>query len=169
MSLPEILEALKPVKVQTKVVSCPITPIEIPGITAGNTFTANDAFGTLMELEVPVSGVIYSATLFDLDDEALQIDLEIFKHTITQVTSEDPWTCSDLDILKFVTELAFSSFDDHNGSQTSELTNIGKAYSAPEGKFYIQAIARGGSDIAAGHMPRFQLQILSDNPNWLER
>lgn len=152
----------------SRVVSCPATPAMIPGIGAGAE-DAGDCLGTILQVYVPYSGVLYSATLFDLDDEGSQIDLEIFKHSITQIADNAAWAPSDEDMLKFVTELAFVSFDDHINSQTSELTNIGKAYTAPEGKFYIQAVCRGTPTIAAGASPRIQLQIIPDDPYWAER
>lgn len=156
------------VKVQTKVVSCPATPIEIQGIGVGAE-GANDVMGTITVVEVPTSGIIYSATFFDLDYEKTQVDLEIFNHNIIQVADNGAWSPSDRDILSFVTELAFFSFDDHITNATSELVNIGKAYVAPEGKLYIQAVCRGTPTIAAGSAPRFKLQILSDDPNWQEK
>lgn len=169
MSLEDIEKAIKKLKFN-KIVSCPSVPLQIPGITATNTFSAGDAFGTLMVIEVPKSGEIRSATFWDLDYEKTQIDLEIFKHRITQIASEDPWAPSDIDMLHFVTELSFVSYDDHTNNATFELTNIGKAYTAPEGKFWIQAKCIGTPTIAnLASMPRIQLQIDSDDPDWQER
>ncbi len=168
MSIEEIVQEIINKKI-SKVVSCPIHPVEIPGITASDAFDANDCFGTIVELFVPPSGIIYSATFWDLDDEGTQVDLEIFKYNITQIASDAAWAPTDADILHLITELAFVSFDDHINNQTSEVTNIGKGYTAPEGKFYIQAVCRGTPNIAAANMPRFQLQIIPDDPNWKER
>jgi len=162
------LEALKTGLLQT-VVTCPLAPITIPGITAADAFDANDCFGTIFEIDVPKHGILYSATFFDMDDEGTQVDLEIFRHSITQIASSGGWSPTDEDILKFITELAFVAFDDHDKSQTSELTNIGKAYTAPAGKLYIQAVCRSTPDIAANNMPRVQLQILSADPDFKER
>ena len=152
-----------------RVVSCPLEPVMVPGTVADVAIAAGDCLGTIFEIVVPPSGIIYSATLWDLDDEALQIDLEIFKRSITELGDNTVWDCPTEEGLHFITELSFVSFDDHLSLQTSELTNIGKAYTAPEGKFYIQAVGRGASDIALGLAPRVQLQILSDDPNWQER
>lgn len=149
-----------------KIVSCPATPGQIPGIVAANAFDANDCFGIVFELEVPKSGEIRSATFFDLDDEGSQIDLEIFMGQIPIIASDAAWAPVDADLLKFLTEIAFVSFDDHINNQTSEVTNIGKAYNAPAGKFWIQAVCRFTPTIAAGSMPKFQLQILTDDPAW---
>lgn len=166
-NLIELLESIESLVFAPKtIVSCPATPVEIPGIAAADAFEANDVFGTLVELDVPKSGVIISATFWDLDDESTQIDLEIFKRKITQTASDAAWAPSDTDLLHFVTELAFVIGDDHINSYTFDLTNIGKAYTAPEGKFWIQAVCRSTPTIAAGSMPRFQLQIQSFDPKF---
>jgi len=161
-----IVGAIETLKTTT-IVSCPVLPIGIPGIglTAED---ASDAMGTLVNLRVPKRGVIVSATYFDLDDEGTQVDLEIFNHVITQVADNATWTCSDADIIYFLTEIAFVSFDDHTVSQTSEVTNIGKAYTAPEGLLWIQAVCRVICTIAADSAPRFQLQIQSFDPDFKE-
>ena len=163
----EIERAIREKKI-SKVVSCPSVPIQIDGITAADAFDAGDCFGKITEIRVPLSGIIYSATFWDFDDEGSQIDLEIFKASIIQTASDAAWDPTDVDMLKFVTELAFVAFDDHISSRTSELTNIGKAYTAPDGKFWIQAVCRGTPNIAATAIPRFQLQIIPDDPDWLE-
>jgi|GEM_PF-5869629 len=167
--LSNILSFLNPVKVQTKTVSCPPLPLKITGIGAGAEGTL-DCLGDLMQVKVPKSGTILSATYWDLDDEKTQVDLEIFKERITQTGDNNPWAPSDVDLLHFVKELAFFAFDDHINNATSEINNIGKAYTCPQGYFYIQAkLAGTAQTIAAGSEPRYQLQILSDDPNWQER
>ncbi len=143
-----------------KVVACPANPMEIPGITAADALDANDCMGTLMKVPVPKAGVIYSATFWDMDDEGTEVDLEIFNNAITEIANDAAWAPTDEDLLSFVTELAFAAFDDHGTARTSELTNIGKAYTAPSGFFWIKAVTRSTPTIAAGNMPRFQLQII---------
>ena len=143
-----------------RIVECPAEPIVIPGIGTGAAYIANDVMGTLVKIAVPKSGEIRSATFWDMDDEGLQYDLEIFKHSITQVADNGAWALSDIDSLGFVHELNFVSFDDHGVCQTSKITNIGVAYTAPEGYLYVQCVARGAHNIAAGNEPRFQIQIM---------
>lgn len=163
----EVLEAIKNLVFAPKtIVSCPSFPVEIQGIVTGAAYIANDALGTVTIVRVPVSGVIYSATFFDLDYENTQVDLEIFKANYTLVADNAGWTCNDADILSFVTELNFFTFDGHAANYTSEITNIGKAYNAPAGYFYIQAVTRSTPTIAAGAIPRFQLQIQSFDPDF---
>ncbi len=149
------------------IVSCPKEPVMIPGIVAADAFDANDCFGTIVQLLVPKAGVIYSATFYDKDDEGSQIDLEIFKRPIAQVASDAAFAPTDVEILDFVAEIQFFAFDDHGSCQTSEVKNIGKAYTC-DGTFYIQAVARSTPNIAANNMPYFQLQIQSFDPDFQE-
>lgn len=166
-TLTEGITVLNALKVQTRTVSCPFIAATIQGIGA-SAETAGDCMGTVTMIKVPTSGIIQSATFWDLSDQGSQVDLEIFRHSINITADNAAWSPTDEDMRKFVTELAFFSFDDHLNSQTSELRNIGKGYTAPEGKLYIQAVCRGTPTIAAGSEPRFQLQILSDDPDWQE-
>ena len=152
----------------TNIVSCPITPRQVGGVSA-NTFTADDAFGLLMEIAVPKRGIIVSATFHDLDNEGTQMDMEIFNSKPTQVASEATWTLSSADNPKFVTELAFFAFDDHTASQTSEIKNIGKGYTAPLGKLWIQMVCRGTPDMASVSVnPMLQLQVQSFDSDFVE-
>ncbi len=163
-SIEEAVNAL----LTTTVVACPETPLEIPGIGL-NTYTTLDAFGTQMVLTVPKRGVIVSAIYFDLDFEGLQVNLHIFKHYFVPTAIEATWAPSDADIVKYVTRLSFVAFDSHSTNYTAELTNVGTAYTAPEGKFWIQAQCVGAQDMASlAVMPRFQLQIQSFDPTFKE-
>lgn len=151
-----------------RAVSCPVLAIEIPGIAAADAFDANDCFGTIFQIRVPKQGVIQSATFWDMDDEGSQVDCHIFKHNIAQIASDAAWAPPDSDMLHFVTVLQFATFVDSGGVRTAELVNIGKGYTAPEGLFYIQAVTPSTPNIAAGNMPRVQLQILSGDPDFKE-
>ncbi len=162
-----IEEAIKAIQT-AKIVTCPLLPAQVGGVSA-NTFTAGDAFGLLMVIQVPKRGEIISATFYDLDNEGSQMDMEIFNKKPAQIASEAAWTLSSADNPKFVTELSFVAFDDHTATQTSELTNIGKAYIAPEGKFLIQMVCRGTPDMASVAVnPMLQLQILSYDSDFKE-
>jgi hypothetical protein len=159
--LQEILDAILTRRL-SKVVACPENPISVPGTSADT--DSGDAMGTIFQIAVPPSGIIYSATLWDLADQNKQTDIYLFKHIITQVADDAAWTCSDSDILYLITALVMVPTVDHTVGRTAELTNIGKAYTAPEGKFYCQAVDRGGQTLATA--PAFQLQIIPDDPNW---
>ncbi len=167
----ELLEQIKNLVFAPKtIVSCPSIPITIAGVGTGAAYAGTAAIpeclGTLTIVPVPKSGVIYSATFHDIDDDNVQVDLEIFKRPVTQNADNAAWTLSAADNPYFVTEIAFFAFDDQIASQTSEVKNIGKAYNAPEGKFYIQAITRGAQTVTAGNIPKFQLQIQSFDPDF---
>ncbi len=166
-SLKDIVQAILGIKT-TEIVSCPLIPVTIPGSSSAGAYTANDAMGTLVKLRVPKRGVLISATFFDLDYEGSQVDLMVFNHEITQVASEAAWTCSAGYVLNFITPIEFIVLKAHTASQTSNVTNIGVAYSAPEGYLYIQAVTRATPTIAAGSEPRFQLQVQSFDPAFKE-
>jgi len=149
------------------IVSCPVMPVAIPGITVADELDANDVMGSIVVLPVPKAGVIYSATFWDLSNLGTQVNLLIFKQSIIQIASDSAWAPTDGDMLNFVTRIPFVSFASHTNSQTSEVTNIGKAYNAPEGRFYIQAmVGATAQTITVGNIPRFQLQILSQDPDF---
>ena len=153
----------------SRVVSCPESPIMIPGITAADALDAGDCMGTIFKIQVPYSGIIYSATLWDLDDENSQINVHIFKQNITQIANDAAWSPSDSDILNLVTTLVFVPTVDHINSRVAQIKNIGMAYTAPEGIFYCQAETEATPTIASNQSPRVQLQIIPDNPYWQGR
>ena len=163
-NLESVEEAIKTIGTTT-IVACPKVPAIIPGIGAGAE-GALDAMGTLFSIKVPKRGVIVSATYFDLDDEGTQVNLYLFSREVTAIADNDAWTCSDSDILYQIAKLAFVSFNDQTVAQTSELTNIGKAYTAPEGKLWIQSQCVSICTIATA--PGIQLQIQSFDPDFKE-
>jgi len=165
MSLDDIVTVIK-YQNYPRIAICPEVPVMIPGITAADALDANDCMGLIVVLKVPKSGIIQSALLVDPDDEGLQIDLEIFKAPIAQVANDAAFAPTDDESFNFVTEINFDTYNDHGVFQTAEVKNIGTAYNAPNGKFFIQAVTRGAHNIAAGASPRYQLQILSTDPDW---
>lgn len=161
----DIIDELRKIGTTT-IVACPVEPAIIQGSISSGAYTANDAMGLITKVKVPKRGVLLSATFCDLDDEGKQVDLEIFNHPITQVASEAAWTLSAANNPNFIDEINFVAFDDHDATQTSKVRNIGTAYVAPEGYFYIQAVNKGTPTI--GVEPRFQLQIQSFDPEFKE-
>lgn len=164
--LTEIRDLLKNTN---KIVSCPVAPYAIPGSDNAVTIETGDTIGFVFKLAVPKSGEIRSALLLDRDDEGVQVDLEIFKQTIADAVADAAFAPTDVEGLSHVCELNFVSFDDHGLYQTSQITNIGMAYTAPEGFFHIQAINRGGITLPAGVPHKVQLHILSTDPTFEER
>ena len=158
----EVIEALG----KATIVSCPLEPMAIPGIGAGAE-GALDAMGTLFTIPVPKRGEIRSATYYDLDFEGTAVNLYLFRHQPTAIADNAAWTLSDGDAPKLVAKLAFAGFDTHSTTcYTSEINSIGKAYTAPEGKFWIQASCVAICTIAVA--PKFQIQILSFDKNFQE-
>lgn len=161
----ELLEQIKNLIFPIKgIVSCPPEPAIIPDIGAGAE-GALDAMGTLFTINVPKAGILYSATYYDMDFEGTQVNLYLFNHQVTAIADNAAWTCSDADLPNLVAKLAFVSPDTHGtAGYTFQLTNIGKAYTAPEGKLWIQAQCVAICTIAV--TPRFQFQIISYDPNF---
>jgi len=163
-NLEDIEQAVKSIGT-TKIVACPSVPIAISGIGAGAE-GALDAMGLMTILNVPKRGVLVSAMYFDLDLEQTQVNLYLFNRQVTQVADNAPWTLSVADAPYLITKLAFVPFDNHTVVATSDLTNIGKAYSAPAGKLWIQAQCVSICTIAVA--PKIQLQIQSFDPDFKE-
>jgi len=153
----------------SRIVSCPLIPKVLKSSDTATTIESGDTLGLVTEIEVPPSGEIRSATFMDFDDEGVQVDVFVFKLSIADVAIDAAYAPTDTEGLQFITKLSFVSFTDQGLFQTSELTNIGKAYSAPEGKFYVQGVVRGGYTVAANSPARIQIQIAADDPTWQER
>ena len=105
IAISAIIDAVRSIQTTT-IVSCPLEPLKVPGVTAG-AYTANDCVGTVIKLAVPKRGIIISATWYDLSDLGTQYDLEIFKHDITEIGDNGAWSPTDSNITHFVTEIAF--------------------------------------------------------------
>ena len=121
----------------SQVVSCPIDPVEIPGIGTA-IYAAGDCLGGISRIKVPRKGIIQGGTFWDLDDEGKQVDLEIFKSQetgIKEIGDNAAWAPSDVDLFSFLTEMQFFDWDDHINNQSSEVMNFGKYYTFPTGLF----------------------------------
>ena len=162
-NLENVVESIEALGKAT-IVSCPPDPMGIPGIGA-SAEGALDAMGTLFTIPFPKSGEIRSATYYDLDFEGTQVNLYLFRRKPTAIADNAAWTLSDEDAPKLITKLAFAGFDTHSTTcYTSEINGIGKAFTAPEGKIWIQASCVAICTIAVA--PKFQLQVLSFDPNF---
>lgn len=167
---PEIFDsiqsAIKEIQTAT-IVSCPLSPKQIEGVTAA-AYTANDCIGKVFKVKVPRRGEIRSATLYNLSDVTNQTDLAIFRRAIISAGDNSAYSPSDTEIVEKVTTIAFVSSTDDINSRTFEVTNIGKAYVAPDGYFYIQAIDRAGQTLVANNIPKVQIDILSFDHDFME-
>uniref|UniRef100_A0A6H2A0G0 Uncharacterized protein n=1 Tax=viral metagenome TaxID=1070528 RepID=A0A6H2A0G0_9ZZZZ len=167
-TLVDIEQALKEIRT-TSIVSCPIRPIAIPGSDSATALESGDTMGNVFSIRVPRSGVIVSATLWDMDYKNIQTDLEVYREPIADVAVDAAYAPTDAEGLNFITELSFFVFDAQGANfYTSEITNIGKAYSAPKGLLYIQGVTRGTPTVTAGSPYRVQLQIQSFDSNFVE-
>lgn len=165
-NLKDVVVALLGIKT-TEIVSCPIVPVQVPGVVAA-AYTANDCVGTVLKLAVPKRGIIVSASFWDLSDLNVQYDLEIFNRSITVAGDNAAWSPSDDDMLKWIDEIPFFTNEDQINSRSYSVRNWGKAYTAPEGFFYIQVLDRSAGTIVAANLPKLQLQIQSYDSSFQE-
>jgi hypothetical protein len=152
----------------TKVVACPLVPALIAGSDTATALESGDTLGLVFPLSVPKSGVIISATLYDFDDKGITTDLMIYSARIADQATDAAYAPTDIEGLNFITCLTFAVPIDHGNFQTFELTNIGKAYSIPQGIFFCQAVTRGTPTVTAGSPYRVKLQIQSFDPSFKE-
>lgn len=139
------------------------TPLaNIGGIVAGIAYASGDAFGTMIEVPVPGSGIIHAAVFIDKDDEGIETDLVLFDAPFDQTADNAAFTVSDADMEKFIGTITFATFKNFAVNQVSTAGAMGLAYAAPLRKLYIQAVTRGAPNIAAANFPMFSLVILSD-------
>ena len=164
-NLETVVETLESIGTTT-IVSCPVSPMQIPGIGAGAE-GALDALGTQFTLKVPKRGVIVSATYYDPDFEGTQVNLHLFNKKVAAIADNAAWTLSDGDAPYLVKTLEFVSYVTHSDTvYIFDLDSIGKAYTAPSGLFWIQAECIAICTIAVA--PLFQLQIQSFDPSFKE-
>ena len=133
-----------------------------PGIGTGAAYADLEALGLHFFFEVPRSGVIQSAIYYDLDDEGLQVDLWLLSDAPTTQTDNGALTFIDHDLIKVITRIQFMSFADAGNGQFAESKAIGKAYVQPSRRMWAQCQARGALNIAAGNLPQFRIDFLSD-------
>ena len=133
-----------------------------PGIATGAAYADLDALGIHFSFEVPQSGVIQSAIYYDLDDEGLQVDLWLLDDAPTVQTDNSAIAFIDHDLIKVITRIQFMSFADAANGQFAESKAIGKAYVQKNKRMWAQCQARGALNIAAGNLPLFRIDFLSD-------
>lgn len=145
--------------------------VVIPGIGTGAAYTDGYAFGTTITFPNVLrpnvgSGVLYSATYLDLDDEGLQVDLHLFKRPPTYVPINNAaYSPSDSDLLAsgYICTVSFTTFSNFGANQVSYVGNIGRAFANAAGTdLYGQCVARGVQNIAAANLPMMSLQALAD-------
>lgn len=141
-----------------------IGPFIVPGVGVAAAYTANDALGVKFSINVPISGIIYTATYYDLDDEGTAMDLVLFREDFTETADNAAMSVSDLDIRKLVGVINFpaASFRNFAANQVCQVTNAGLAYVAPLGLLYCQFMTESTPTIAVDNIPMIALTILPD-------
>ncbi len=120
----------------------------IPGMHTGSAYASGDALGTKFEIIVPTVGVIVAAYLTDMDKEELAVDFLAFNDDFVGGTDDSAFDLSDADRHRIAVPLTISSYMSFNDNSLGYWTGA-RAYLAPEGKLYIQAITRGAQNLTA--------------------
>jgi hypothetical protein len=139
--------------------------LRVPGVDHSDAYTAGDAIGTQFAVTLPFrQGVLYSATLLDLDDEGTQLDLWISDSEWgTKIADDAAFSPADAEMLRVIDILEFTSTVDATNSHFMALRNIGLAVSLPESRLWLQLESPSGTPtIAVGSNPRVRLQFLVD-------
>lgn len=158
-------------RVQGKTVHCPLEPIVVPGIASADALDALDVVGQKFTIEVPRSGYILGARFYDLSDQGSGIRLHLFSRDFAIAASDAAWSPADNDVANELFVITFqSNYEDEINSQFATVLDVWP-YSAPEEKFYCALSTPTGSTPTYTNpgMPRVQLIIASDDPNWEEK
>lgn len=139
-----------------------VGPITIPGIGAAAIYADLDAFGTKFWVDVPKSGVIQSAIMYDVDDEGITTELWLFNADFTETADNAAFEVSDADLVKSEGVISIATFHNAANNQVGRVDGLAKSYVAPSGRLWIQAVTRGTPTIAAGQSPMIALRIVPD-------
>lgn len=145
--------------------------VQVPGIGTGAAYSDGEAIGAtitfpnLLRAET-LSGQLYSATYLDIDKEALQVDLYLFKRVPTYAPSDNnTYAPTDADLVAsgFVGVVSFLTFYSTSTSAVSVGTFSPIGFAGAAGTaLYGQLVARGGLNIAANNLPQLRLVVLAD-------
>ena len=164
--------ARRPLLAQTKTVTCPLVPMQVPGITTADALDALDTVGSLFFIATPPSGIIKAARWYDPSDQGSEINVHVFSGKVTLSASDAAWTLNDDDSLRELDTLEFTStsFVDNIANRYARLTDIAIPYSTRIGGLWFGAATPAASTptYTAPAFPRLQLVILTDDPDWQE-
>jgi len=157
-------------RVKGKTVHCPEEAVIVPGIASADALDALDVVGGIFVIEVPRSGYVMGARLYDPSDQGSALRLHVFKRRFAIAASDAAWSPSDDDLYNELFVLNFTAYEDEINGQLSEI-ELTKGYSAREEKFYCALSTPAGSTptYTSPAWPRVQLIIASDDPDWVER
>lgn len=119
--------------------------VKVPNLTTAGALDANDAAGDRFTIpNVPKSGIIVSAWLFDLAAQTIQIDLFFSGVEFTGGSDDAAWDVSDGDLDK-LSHITFTNADfrSHSDNSKAQVDNLGIGYEAPDGVLYCQLVTRG--------------------------
>jgi hypothetical protein len=133
------------------------------GIATGAAYSDLDSMGAgAFGIMVPPKGVIQTARYFDLDDEGLAVDLILFRSEPAAQTDNSALSISDVDLVKVIDTISFSSFTDGAAGKVSTKNGLNIMYDLPgDSQLWAQLQARGALNIAAGKLPTFELVIVT--------
>ncbi len=138
--------------------------VDVPNLVTAGALDANDAAGIRFIIpDVPKSGIIVSAWLYDAAKQEIQADL-IFSG-IRQFTSgvdDAAFDPTDEDILA-LSVITFTNADYRafNDNSIAQVDNLGIGYEAPNGVLYCQLVTRGAPTYVAGEVS-VRLALLED-------
>lgn len=135
----------------------------VPGTSAASAYADEDAFGTRFTLDVPRSGVITSAMAIDEDDEDLDVNLFLFREDITSGTDNSAYAPSTSDLLKLEAIINLDLRYGVSGATLGYNPGLVVPYIAPAGLLWVQAVARGALNLAAGKRWFVALRIVADD------
>lgn len=134
------------------------------GATSG-ALDANDAYGDLMEVVVPIRGRLTNIKLFDADDviAAGTLSIWVFSAKADSPPASDAAIASgytDVDGLFMVTAQSFGPITDIGAGRFLEIVDIDSDYYAPTGKLWFQLSTTGTPTPTTGGMPVVRFMIL---------
>ena len=134
----------------------------VPGIGTAAAYASGDAFGTVMVLEFPESGIIESARFIDLDNEGVNKELWLFTAEIAGSADNAVFAPTDEELLHIEAIILFDTWRTANLNQVGAEDSLAISYSAPRRTLWGQFVTRGADNIGAGNIPRFSLRIMAD-------
>ena len=135
-----------------------VGPYQVPGLTLGGAYAANDAFGGMFTIDVPKFGTITDLVFYDLDDEGLNKDVVLFTRSFTPTANDAAIALRDDELRYSIGAISVISWTDLLDNQLGRATPA-LSYVAPQGKLWGQWVTRGADNIAAGSEPLFALVI----------
>ena len=140
-------------------------PFVIPGIGAGVAYASGDAFGTVMQIVLPRSGVVLHSVVFhDPDNERVQKDITIYNVLPTDTTADNvAFDPPDADTSHVVG--AFSIGLGDYIAYANSAVGVVRGLNLPltgdaSNRVWLRLVTRGADNIAAGSQPFLSLGLI---------